>query len=101
MSHRQACPVPSMVMYKLCLQTPGLGKELARSFVVHGAAVHICGRREAVLYQTAAELQAQAAHGGSAEQIDAMVERIWQAGALTGLGPVNPSFSTRRCFRGI
>ena len=27
----------------------GLGKELARHFVAHGASVHICGRREAVL----------------------------------------------------
>ena len=26
----------------------GLGKELARHFVAHGASVHICGRREAV-----------------------------------------------------
>ena len=73
----------------------GLGKELARSFVAHGAAVQICGRREAVLQETVAELSAQAAHGGSiephlcdvrsAEQIEAMVERIWQGGALTGL----------------
>ena len=27
----------------------GLGKEIARHYVAHGAAVHICGRREAVL----------------------------------------------------
>ncbi|HEX7441483.1 MAG TPA: SDR family NAD(P)-dependent oxidoreductase, partial [Caldimonas sp.] len=73
----------------------GLGKELARSFVAHGAAVTICGRREAVLEQAVSELQAQAAHGGSigyricdvrsAEQIEAMVESIWAEGPLTGL----------------
>mgnify|MGYP003582701790 CR=1 FL=1 len=73
----------------------GLGKELARHFAAHGASVHICGRREAVLQQAVEELRATARHGGSvehhvcdvrdAEQIDAMVERIWQAGPLTGL----------------
>jgi NAD(P)-dependent dehydrogenase (short-subunit alcohol dehydrogenase family) len=73
----------------------GLGKELARAFIAHGASVHICGRREAVLQQTVAELQPAAQHGGriehhicdvrEAEQIEAMVERIWQSGPLTGL----------------
>ena len=73
----------------------GLGKELARQFVAHGAAVHICGRREAVLQAAVTELQAAAQHGGAAkyhlcdvreaEQIEAMVERIWQGGPLTGL----------------
>ena len=73
----------------------GLGKELARQFVSQGAAVHICGRREAVLQAAVAELQATAAHGGSAQyhicdvreadQIETMVERIWAGGPLTGL----------------
>jgi NAD(P)-dependent dehydrogenase (short-subunit alcohol dehydrogenase family) len=73
----------------------GLGKELARHFAAHGASVHICGRREAVLQQAVNELQTTAAHGGTveyhicdvreAEQIDAMIERIWQGGPLTGL----------------
>jgi NAD(P)-dependent dehydrogenase (short-subunit alcohol dehydrogenase family) len=73
----------------------GLGKELARAFVAHGASVHICGRREAVLQQTVAELSKAALHGGrieqhvcdvrEAEQIEAMVERIWAGGPLTGL----------------
>ena len=73
----------------------GLGKELARHFVAHGAAVHICGRREGVLRDAVAELQASALHGGKvehhicdvreAEQIEAMVERIWAGGPLTGL----------------
>jgi len=73
----------------------GLGKELARHFVAHGASVHICGRREAVLQAAVTELQAAALHGGTiehhicdvrdADQIEAMVERIWAGGALTGL----------------
>ena len=73
----------------------GLGKELARAFVAHGASVHICGRREAVLRQAVAELSAHAQHGGKiehhicdvreAEQIEAMVDRIWTGGPLTGL----------------
>ena len=73
----------------------GLGKEMARSFIAHGAAVHICGRREAVLQDATAELRVAAQHGGSidhhicdvrsAEQMETMVERIWQGGPLTGL----------------
>lgn len=73
----------------------GLGKELARQFAAQGAAVHICGRREAVLQAAVAELNETAGHGGSAEyhicdvrdadQIEAMVERIWAGGPLTGL----------------
>ena len=73
----------------------GLGKELARHFVAHGASVHICGRREAVLQQAVAELNQSAQHGGYAEHhicdvrdadaIEAMVDRIWSGGALTGL----------------
>ena len=73
----------------------GLGKELARYFVAHGAAVFICGRREAVLQAAVEELRAAAKHGGSAEyhicdvreaeQIEAMVDKIWAGGPLTGL----------------
>lgn len=73
----------------------GLGKELARHFVGHGAAVHICGRREAVLQAAVEELRQSAQHGGTvehhvcdvreAEQIEAMVERIWAGGPLSGL----------------
>jgi NAD(P)-dependent dehydrogenase (short-subunit alcohol dehydrogenase family) len=73
----------------------GLGKELARAFVAHGAAVHICGRREAVLQLAVTELAKAVQHGGriehhicdvrEAEQIEAMVDRIWAGGALTGL----------------
>ncbi|MFO1270357.1 MAG: SDR family oxidoreductase [Rubrivivax sp.] len=73
----------------------GLGKEMARAFVGHGASVHICGRREGVLQEAAEELRSAAQHGGSiathvcdvreAEQIEAMVDRIWAGGPLTGL----------------
>ena len=73
----------------------GLGKEIARQFVAHGAAVYICGRREAVLKEAIADLAAAAQHGGKvshhicdvrdADQIEAMVERIWADGPLTGL----------------
>ncbi len=73
----------------------GLGKELARAFSAQGAAVHICGRRQGVLDETVAELQRTLAHGGSieshicdvreADQIENMIETIWQGGPLTGL----------------
>ncbi|MCW5652140.1 SDR family oxidoreductase [Hydrogenophaga sp.] len=73
----------------------GLGKELARAFVSQGATVYICGRRQAVLDAAVAELMQSAAHGGrvesaicdvrDADQIEAMVERFWQDGPLTGL----------------
>lgn len=73
----------------------GLGKELARSFISRGAAVYICGRRQTVLDAAIAELKQAAAHGGTAkaficdvreaEQIESMVEQIWQDGPLTGL----------------
>jgi NAD(P)-dependent dehydrogenase (short-subunit alcohol dehydrogenase family) len=73
----------------------GLGKELARHFVAHGATVYICGRREGVLQQAAAELNESARHGGrvhyrlcdvrEADQIEAMVEAVWAEGPLTGL----------------
>ena len=73
----------------------GLGKELARAFVSRGAAVYICGRRQAVLDAAVSELTAEAAHGGSvqamicdvrdATQIEAMIDTIWADGPLTGL----------------
>ena len=71
----------------------GLGKEIARALAGHGAVVHICGRRLALLEETAAELSA--ASGGrvvahacdirDADAVDAMVEAIWAEGPLTGL----------------
>jgi len=72
----------------------GLGREIAARYLALGADLHICGRRQAVLDTTAAELMAQ--HGGSvvthaldirhADEVDAMVERIWRdSGPLDGL----------------
>jgi NAD(P)-dependent dehydrogenase (short-subunit alcohol dehydrogenase family) len=73
----------------------GLGKELARAFVSRGAAVYICGRRQAVLDAAVSELTAEAGHGGcvqamicdvrDATQIEAMIDTIWADGPLTGL----------------
>src|SRR5262245_30691708 len=68
----------------------GLGKEIARKYVELGAEVWICGRRGAVLEETARSL------GGNvrthpvdirdAQAVDAMVQRIWdESGPLTGL----------------
>ena len=72
----------------------GLGKEIAARYLALGAELWICGRRGAVLEETARELAAK--HGGSvrahavdirdAQAVDAMVQRIWdEAGPLTGL----------------
>ncbi len=73
----------------------GLGKEIARAYVAHGARVHICGRRQSVLEASAIELAAAAAHGGSirthicdirdADAVEAMVEAAWADAPLTGL----------------
>ncbi|MBV8626872.1 MAG: SDR family NAD(P)-dependent oxidoreductase, partial [Paraburkholderia sp.] len=71
----------------------GLGKEIAAKYLQLGADLYICGRREAVLQETADELMSQ--YGGSvkyhavdirnAEAVDQMIESIWQDGPLTGL----------------
>ena len=72
----------------------GLGREIAAKYLSLGAELHICGRRKPVLDTTAAELMA--AHGGTvktyaidirnADDVDAMVERIWaDSGPLDGL----------------
>ena len=71
----------------------GLGRAMAGAYLELGADIHICGRRQEVLDQTAAELMQ--AHGCSvkthsvdirdAQAVDKMIETIWQDGALTGL----------------
>ena len=71
----------------------GLGREMAEAFLKLGADVHICGRRESKLGETADELMEM--HGGSVtghacdirdpDSIGAMVDTIWKGGALTGL----------------
>ncbi len=63
----------------------GLGKAMAHRFLELGAAVHICGRREQVLEETAAELFA-ATKGTihaipcdvrNLEAVEAMIDSIW------------------------
>ncbi|QKG70982.1 SDR family oxidoreductase [Erythrobacter mangrovi] len=71
----------------------GLGREMSEAFLKLGAEVHICGRRQGKLDETAEELMA--ALGGkvvghacdirSPEAIKAMVDAIWTHGPLTGV----------------
>jgi len=72
----------------------GLGREIAAKYLELGADLLICGRRKAVLEQTAKELVS--AHGGSvkchavdirdAAAVDAMAQAIWDdGGPLAGL----------------
>lgn len=72
----------------------GLGREMAEAFLKLGAEVHICGRRQGKLDETASELMA--AHGGTAVAhacdirdagaIHAMIDAIWTGhGPLTGV----------------
>jgi NAD(P)-dependent dehydrogenase (short-subunit alcohol dehydrogenase family) len=70
----------------------GLGKAIAEALAAKGAAVHICGRRPAVLEAAAAEIGANgaAAHWHvcdvrDAAQVEAMLDEIWAQGPLTGL----------------
>lgn len=72
----------------------GLGKAMAKRLMELGAELHICGRRDSVLQETAAELAK--ATGGKihtypcdirvAQAVDEMIERVWQDhGPLDGL----------------
>src|SRR3977135_3899685 len=72
----------------------GLGREIAAKYLALGAELWLCGRRGAVLENTAKELVA--GRGGvvrthsvdirDAVAVDAMVQRIWdESGPLTGL----------------
>jgi NADP-dependent 3-hydroxy acid dehydrogenase YdfG len=86
---------------RLVWAAPGLTPRIERLIqhagfnAYHSAAVHICGRRDGILQQAVAELRAAAQHGGSieshicdvreADQIEAMIERIWASGPLMGL----------------
>jgi NAD(P)-dependent dehydrogenase (short-subunit alcohol dehydrogenase family) len=68
----------------------GLGKSMGQRFLQLGASLYICGRREDVLTQAAAELRQ--ATGGSvktftcdvrkSEHVEAMIESIWHDGPL-------------------
>jgi NAD(P)-dependent dehydrogenase (short-subunit alcohol dehydrogenase family) len=71
----------------------GLGKEMTRHFVKHGAEVYICGRRENVLKDAADEIMSE--HGGKvnyfpldirdAMAIEENIENIFNEGPLDGL----------------
>jgi NAD(P)-dependent dehydrogenase (short-subunit alcohol dehydrogenase family) len=68
----------------------GLGKGMAQRFLELGAAVYICGRRESILQETAAELAA--ATGGTIQAlpcdvrnldaVEAMIDAIWKYAPL-------------------
>ncbi|MGA7441289.1 MAG: SDR family NAD(P)-dependent oxidoreductase, partial [Candidatus Sulfotelmatobacter sp.] len=68
----------------------GLGKAMAHRFLELGATLHICGRREDVLEQTAIELAA-ATKGTihalpcdvrNLDAVEAMIDSIWEEGPL-------------------
>ena len=66
----------------------GLGKAMAHRFLELGATVHICGRREDVLEQTAAELGAQGRIHAipcdvrNLDAVEAMIDSIWSEAPL-------------------
>src|SRR6202163_1143467 len=66
----------------------GLGKAMAHRFLQLGATVYICGRREEVLEQTVAELNAQGPIHAlpcdvrSLDAVESMIDAIWKAGPL-------------------
>jgi NAD(P)-dependent dehydrogenase (short-subunit alcohol dehydrogenase family) len=68
----------------------GLGKAMAHRFLELGAILHICGRREEVVEQTAAELAAST-HGNihalacdvrNLDAVEAMIDSIWEEGPI-------------------
>jgi NAD(P)-dependent dehydrogenase (short-subunit alcohol dehydrogenase family) len=68
----------------------GLGKGMAQRFLQLGAVVYICGRREDVLKATASELASAAPDRihhlacdvRKVEEVEAMIDFIWDAGQL-------------------
>jgi NAD(P)-dependent dehydrogenase (short-subunit alcohol dehydrogenase family) len=66
----------------------GVGKGMASRFLELGATVHICGRREEVLEQTAAELSSKGTVHAipcdvrSLDAVEAMIESIWSEAPL-------------------
>src|SRR6201987_5482179 len=61
----------------------GLGKGMAQRFLELGATVHICGRRQEVLEQTATELSSKGPIHAvpcdvrNREAVEAMIDSIW------------------------
>jgi NAD(P)-dependent dehydrogenase (short-subunit alcohol dehydrogenase family) len=84
---------PDLLQHKRILITgggTGLGKGMAERFLELGAVVYICGRREEVLQQTAAEL-AKATKGTvhalpcdvrNLEAVERMIDSVWANGPL-------------------
>jgi len=66
----------------------GLGKGMAARFLELGAIVYICGRREQVLQQTAAELKSKGTIHAipcdvrNLESVERMMDSIWSSGPL-------------------
>jgi len=66
----------------------GLGKGMAERFLELGATVYICGRREEILQQTAAELSSKGPiHATSCDvrnldAVESMIDTIWSNGPL-------------------
>ena len=64
----------------------GLGKGMARLFLDLGATVYICGRREEVLRQTAAELggaiHTRPCDVRNLDLVEEMIEAIWKGGPI-------------------
>ena len=64
----------------------GLGKGMAQRFLELGAIVHICGRREEVLEETAAELSPKGTihpipcDVRNLDAVEAMIDSIWSEG---------------------
>lgn len=82
---------PNLLKFKRVLITgggTGLGKGMAQRFLELGATVHICGRREEVLKQTAAELSpkgpihALPCDVRNLDAVEAMIDSIWAEGPL-------------------
>ncbi len=71
----------------------GLGREIAHGLSGRKAKVHICGRRQGLLDDTAGEISrltgspvhAHPCDIRDADAVDAMIETIWQDAPLTGL----------------
>ena len=71
----------------------GLGKEMATHFAIHGAELYICGRRENVLSETAAEISEtygtkvnyQTLDIRASKDVDDYIEFIFEKGPLDGL----------------
>ena len=71
----------------------GLGKEMSEHYILHRAEVVICGRRESVLADTAAEfkdkydanVRVQPLDIRSPQDVEDFIETIFQEGPLHGL----------------